>query len=423
MWLSQLSLVNFRNFRRLRLELRPGVLVFCGRNGQGKTNLLESVYVLATTRSPRTSSERELLSWQSPEDADLAAVIAPFARLEGRVRRLDGEVHLELTFEAERPARNTASSDGAGPGQQAALEGRLGTPLGPPPVTRGIKVNGLPTRATGLIGQLPVVYFSPADVALAGGPPAARRQYLNVANSQVSGGYLRALQRYNRVLLQRNQALRQVRERRQPPAVLEPWTDQMLHWGAEVLRQRLRMLDDVDERVCGIFRDLAGTSEELHIAYRSSACEVASHPEPPPDVAYLADCFRERQEHVASREIDQAVSLVGPHRDDFAFLLDGVDLNTYGSRGQQRLAVLALKLAEADWMHAQIGELPIVLLDDVLSELDPQRRGYVLQRVALPEPHEQRQVWITATDVGGFSSAFLEHAQRFEIDAGQVRRA
>src|SRR5439155_9963374 len=103
MWLSQLALVNFRNFRRLRLEPQPGALLFCGRNGQGKTNLLESVYVLATTRSPRTNIERELLSWRTPEDADLAAVVAPFARLEARVRRLEGEVHLEMTFEGERP--------------------------------------------------------------------------------------------------------------------------------------------------------------------------------------------------------------------------------------------------------------------------------------------------------------------------------
>src|SRR5438105_11448753 len=129
MWLSQLRLVNFRNFRGLRLEPKPGVLLFSGHNGQGKTNLLEAVYVLATTRSPRTSVERELLSWRTPEDADLAAVVAPFARLEARVRRLDGEIRLELTFEGERPGGN-----GAGAGSPGA-------------VTRGIKVHGLATRA------------------------------------------------------------------------------------------------------------------------------------------------------------------------------------------------------------------------------------------------------------------------------------
>jgi DNA replication and repair protein RecF len=408
MWLSQLTLVNFRNFRNLRLEPQPGVLLFCGRNGQGKTNLLESVYVLATTRSPRTNVERELLSWRTPDDADLAAVVAPFARLEARVRRLEGEVHLELSLEGERPGVDGTTS--------AA-------------VSRGIKVNGLPVRATGLVGHLPVVYFSPGDVELAGGPPAGRRQYLNMANSQASPSHLRALQRYNRILLQRNQVLRLVRERRQPAGALEPWTAQMLDWGSHVLRQRLCMLQAVDERMVHIFRDLAGTTETLRVMYRSTACEVAAEPVPEP--SDLATAFRERQERVASREIDQAVSLVGPHRDDFTFMLDGVDLNTYGSRGQQRLAVLALKLAEADWMRAEIGELPVVLLDDVLSELDPQRRGYVLQRVAEPEPTHQRQVWITTTETtdAAFTHAegqthdFLSTAQRYEIDAGQLRTA
>src|SRR5258708_4157999 len=397
MWLSQLTLVNFRNLVHLRLQPQPGVLLFCGRNGQGKTNLLESVYVLATTRSPRTNVERELLSWRTPEDADLAAVVAPFARLEARVRRLEGEIHLELTFEGERPAA------------EGGLTG---------PVSLGIKVNGLATRATGLVGQLPVVYFSPADVELAGGPPSGRRQYLNLANSQASPAHMRALQRYNRVLLQRNQVLRLVRERRQPANALDPWTEQMLQWGVLVLRQRLTMLGQVDQRIGAIFRELAGTPETLQVVYRSTACDVATEPD------LLSDNFRERQARVASREIDQAVSLVGPHRDDFTFVLDGVDLNRYGSRGQQRLAVLALKLAEADWMRAEIGELPVVLLDDVLSELDPQRREYVLQRVAEPEPTQQRQVWITTeTTDRALSHEVLSGAQRYLIDAGQVRTA
>jgi DNA replication and repair protein RecF len=399
MWLSQLLLVNFRNFRSLRLEPQPGVLLLCGQNGQGKTNLLEAVYVMATSRSPRTSVERELLSWRSPEDPDLAAVVAPFARLEARVRRVEAEVHLELTFEGERASPN-GSSTGS--------------------VTRTIKVNGLATRATGLVGQLPVVYFSPADVELAGGSPSGRRNYLNLANSQVSAPHLRALQRYNRVLLQRNQVLRLVREHRQPGAALEPWTEQMIDWGTKILQQRLTMLNDVNTRVAMIFRDLAGTSERLRVTYRSTVYDPAAAPDP--QAADLGGLFRQRQAQLLAKEIDQAVSLVGPHRDDFTFLLDDVDLNTYGSRGQQRLAVLALKLAEADWMHTEIGEVPVVLLDDVLSELDPQRRAYVLQRVAAPEPGCQRQVWITTTDAEPASSLdVLAAAQRFVIDAGQVR--
>jgi DNA replication and repair protein RecF len=420
MWLSQLRLVNFRNFRSLRLAPQPGFLVFSGGNGQGKTNLLEAVYVLATTRSPRTSVERELLSWRTPDDADLAAVTPPFARLDGRVRRLNGEVHLELTFEAER--REQPAANGADPNSWSGLN----RGASPGSVTRGIKVNGLPTRATGLVGQLPVVYFSPADVELAGGPPVGRRQYLNLANSQASPSHLRALQRYNRVLLQRNQVLRLVRERRQPASALEPWTEQLVGWGVQILHQRLAMLRDLNARLRRIFHDLTGTAEDLRVVYRSTVwtTETRDWLDAAAPVADLEHRFRQQQARSAAREIEQAVSLVGPHRDDFTFVLDDIDLNTYGSRGQQRLAVLALKLAEADWMRAEIGELPVVLLDDVLSELDPQRRAYVLQRVAAPEPTEPRQVWITTTEPElALGDNCLATAQHFVIDAGTVRTA
>ena len=383
MWVRELRLANFRNYRGLRLEPQPGVLVFSGHNGQGKTNLLEAVYVLATTRSPRTSAERELLSWRAPEDADLAAVVPPFARLDARVRRQTGEVHLELTF----------SSQGSS-------------------VTRDAKVNGLKTRATGFVGQLPVVYFSPDDVELAGGSPTRRRQYLNLANAQVSQQHLRTLQRYNRVLLQRNQVLRLVRERRHPGSALEPWNEQLIALGSQIVSQRIEMLREVNLRLAAIYRDLSGGCETLRVDYHSTVGDGSE------------EAFRERQAIVAAREVEQAVTLVGPHRDDFTFVLADVDLNTYGSRGQQRLAVLALKLAEADWMRASTGELPVVLLDDMLSELDPQRRTYVLRRVAVPEPMRQRQVWITTTELDLTPvDEYLETAQRFLIDAGQVRPA
>jgi DNA replication and repair protein RecF len=180
------------------------------------------------------------------------------------------------------------------------------------------------------------------------------------------------------------------------------------------------MLTLVSERAAPIFADLAGLPDTLQITYRST---VSTPSEAPPTLEELQVSFRENQQRVAAREIDQAVSLVGPHRDDFSFFLADVDLNTYGSRGQQRLAVLALKLAEAEWMHAEIGDLPVILLDDVLSELDPERRQYVMHRVTRAEPNTERQVWITSTDRTGFANEILSSAQPFEIDAGQVRRA
>jgi DNA replication and repair protein RecF len=416
MWLRQLRLVNFRNLRQLTLDLGPGLVVFVGQNAQGKTNLLEAVHVLATTRSPRTSSERELVTWQATgAEAEIADLLPPFARLMGRVQRRDGEVHLEVVFKGELP------EPAAAPGGPKGATGEVSVPL-----SREITINGLPTRAAALIGQLPVVYFSPDDVELAGGPPVGRRQYLNVANPQISAAYLRALQRYNRILLQRNQVLRQVRERRQPVAALEPWTEQLVESGAFILRQRLAMLAAVNERARPIFHDLSGTTEDLRVVYRSTVFDDAHDGSGPPPPDQLAGCFRERQRQRAGREIEQAVSLVGPHRDDFVFMLGSVDLNTYGSRGQQRLAVLALKLAEITWMEEAIGELPVLLLDDLLSELDPKKRQYVLDRVARSSAHDESnrgQVWVTTTDLTPFAPELLAVAQRFEIDAGRVRRA
>jgi DNA replication and repair protein RecF len=294
-------------------------------------------------------------------------------------------------------------------------------------LARTIKVNGLPTRAAELVGQLMVVYFGPEDVALAGGPPAGRRRYLDLANSQVAPLYLRALQQYNRVLAQRNLVLRQVRERRQSLAALEPWTDQLVRTGVFILRHRLRMLAMIGERARGTFAELTGASQGFQLAYRSTVCNVFAPPSPSVDSGELADRYRGRLEQLAAREVEQAVSLVGPHRDDFAFLLDGVDLHTYGSRGQQRVAVLALKLAEAAWMRAETGETPVLLLDDVLSELDPARRHYVLDRIT-PARDEAgadgpRQVWITTTELDSFPADFLAAAQRFNIDAGAARPA
>jgi DNA replication and repair protein RecF len=414
---SHLALANFRNYRRLGLELAPGVAVFCGQNGQGKTNLLEAVYVLATTRSPRTRAERELVTWRRMEDdLESAAGAQPFARVEGRVKRREGEVHLEVLFIGEPTG---SEQDGAQEGGAVGeFTGRL---------ARTIKVNGLPARAAELLGQLTVVYFGPEDVALAGGPPAGRRRYLDLANSQVAPLYLRALQQYNRVLLQRNLVLRQVRERRQPLAAIEPWTDQLVRTGVFILRHRLRMLAMLGERARVIFSELAGTSQSFQLAYRSTVCNVPDGLRQSAQSGELAVRYRARLGHLAAREVEQAVSLVGPHRDDFAFLLDGVDLHAYGSRGQQRLAVLALKLAEADWMHSETGEMPVLLLDDVLSELDPPRRHYLLDRIAAARGEAgavgSRQVWITTTDTESFPADFLATAQRFNIDAGTARPA
>ena len=381
MYLRQLALTNFRNYLRLGLNLGPGVTVVVGENAQGKSNLLEAIHFLATTRSLRATAERELINWQA------AAAGPPFARLEGRVARGGGELHAELLVRAD-------GGDGNGSGV----------------FTKTIRVNGLPTRAAQLVGQITVVLFSPEDVALAAGPPIGRRRYLDITNSQVNPAYLRALQRYNRVLVQRNNLLRQVRERRQPRDLLAPWNDEQVGHGTIVLAQRLKMLEAISGIVAERFRQLSGTQQTLEVVYSPTSLSADGAATDDLPAAFVA-----RMREVADREVEQGVSLVGPHRDDFAFRLDGVDLNTFGSRGQQRLAVLALKLAEVEFMLAETGERPILLLDDVLSELDPARRAFVLEQTV-----GQGQTLITTTDPAEVSRQCLVEAEVLKVEAGAI---
>jgi DNA replication and repair protein RecF len=188
------------------------------------------------------------------------------------------------------------------------------------------------------------------------------------------------------------------------------------------------MLQGINARAAELFCDLSGLPGQLRVVYRSSVLDGGELSSSIASQGELAHLYRQRLEQLAAREVEQAVSLVGPHRDDFAFVLGDVDLNTYGSRGQQRLAVLTLKLAEAEWMCAEIGEVPVLLLDDLLSELDPRRRRYVLDRVARLGSTSitdgpTRQVWLTATDLDDFPPELLAAARRFDIDAGTVRAA
>jgi len=395
MWLKRLALTNFRSYARLGLELPPGVVVFHGANGQGKTNLLEAVYVLATTKSTRAGGDRELLNW-----AALSEPMA-FARVAASIARADGEVHVDVLLRAEGDGEAT---NGSGP-----------------TISKQIRVGGLPRRAVEYVGTVNAVLFSPEDVALVGGPPAGRRRYLDITVSQVNPRYLRALQRYNKVLLQRNHLLRQVRDRRQPVALLEPWDTELATSGAYLIAERERLLGALNARLPELYRSLSGGRGRLEVVYRSTLATSAPVPpvpagSPPPlPSPALQERFQACLRAGRDRELAQGVSLVGPHRDDLDFLVDGVPQGVYGSRGQQRLSVLALKLAEVEFMRAETGEPPLLLLDDVLSELDPARQRFVLQTIG-----DDGQTLLTATDLGGFDPTFLARARVYRVEDGTV---
>jgi len=401
MWLKRLALTHFRSYSRLGLELPPGVVVLHGANGQGKTNLLEAVYVLATTKSPRAGGDRELVSWQALSEP------TAFARVAASIGRADGEVHVDLLLRLEGDGEAT---NGNGP-----------------TISKQIRVGGLPRRAVEYVGTVNAVLFSPEDVALVGGPPSGRRRYLDITVSQVNPRYLRALQRYNKVLMQRNHLLRQVRDRRQPVALLEPWDTELATSGAYLVAERERLLAALNARLPDLYRSLSGGRGRLEVAYRSTLATVRPAPvalgrvaetAPPLPTPALQERFQACLLAGRDREVAQGVSLVGPHRDDLDFLVDGVPQGVYGSRGQQRLGVLALKLAEVGFMRAETGEPPLLLLDDVLSELDPARQRFVLQTIG-----DDGQTLLTTTDLGGFEPAFLARAHVYRVEDGAVHAA
>ncbi|HVG95827.1 MAG TPA: DNA replication/repair protein RecF [Chloroflexota bacterium] len=417
MFCRHLTLTNFRNYVQLDLSLAPHLSVFWGNNGQGKSNLIEALYLLATTRSYRTAAEREMVNWH-------AAVPPVFARVAADVQRHPTPQRLEVIL-AETPG-------------SAAGEGRPPPGVGQPPassVRRRVRINGQHRQPAELLGHLNVVLFSPEDVELIAGPAAVRRRYLDITLCQVDHVYLRTRNRYERVLQQRNALLREARERAVRADQFEYWDVQLVELGSSLVAARVRALHLLNESIAAISPRLAGDASGLRAEYRSSvaldddapalAAERVAGAEPAEEggtaLARLRERFAAQLAAGRARERQQAVTLAGPHRDDAVFYAGAIDLRTFGSRGQQRSAALSLKLAEAELMQRYTGERPLLLLDDVMSELDPRRRGF-LQEMVLEQREHQGQVLVTATELAPFGAGFLDRADVYQVEAGAVTK-
>ncbi len=399
MRLTHLSLTNFRNYARLELDLPPGATLLVGDNAQGKSNLLEAVALLAVSRSFRASSDRELIHWVAMDEPQ------PYARVVGVVQKTAGELRAEIVLAASgTPAgeQRSENGDNADSGQ-AALAGEP-----QPGISKRLRLNGAPKRAADFVGQVNVVSFSPADLELVTGPPGQRRRYLDVLLAQIDPRYYRALARYNRVLVQRNHLLRSVAARQEDPAELAFWDDEMVTHGSYLMAARESAVADLNGRAREIHLRLTGGRERLQVVYRPSV---------PPGESPATERFRQELKRLHRREVHQGVSLAGPHRDDLAFVADGADMRSFGSRGQQRTAALSLKMAEVGAVSAAAGELPVLLLDDIMSELDPSRRAWLLETL---QPGQQ--VLIAATETEHFTAEFLGSAMVLRVQAGAVTR-
>ncbi len=389
MRLQQLHLAGFRNYRRLALNLPAGISVFCGDNGQGKSNLLEAVYLLATSRSFRTRADRELLNWdQTAADSPTGA----FARVAALIERAGNGVRLDIVIAAVADAERKDTGNGVSTRKQ-------------------IMVNGVKRQPAELVGQLMVTLFTPADIDLVLGPPDLRRRYVDLTLSQTDRAYFRALTSYQRVLAQRNSLLRLLREGHGRLEQLTFWNDELQRAAVYIIDQRQAAIARLGVLLAPNYTILSGEDPAIELRYVSSLDDQ----QPAASAAGTAERYAAALQRIRSREVAAGMSLLGPHRDDLAFLIDGRPLAAAGSRGQIRLVTVALKLAEVSFMREVTGETPVLLLDDVLSELDRRRRALLLSALATDQ-----QVLITATDLESFSADFLAHCRRYKVQAGTV---
>lgn len=392
-YVSHLRLENFRNYERLELDLAPGMVLVEGENGHGKSNLVEALYLLAIGKSLRATTERELVRWQPPSATET------YTHVMAAVEHDSGTSRVQVDFRSSPPAGSAAQTQGESP------------PAGH--VQKYVRVNGAPRRASDLVGELPAVLFTAQDLDLVFGSPSVRRRYLDIMLSQLDRRYLRAAQRYQRVIAQRNQVLKAIAERRAKPDELEFWSGQAAETGGYMMAARARAiaaLSPLSERLYG---EMSGDGERCELAY-SPSVEAPDSSGPESCEAAIRNAMEER----LGREIAQGHTVTGPHRDDLLVKIGGMPAGQYASRGQGRTAVLAMKLAEAENLRQTGPRPPVLLLDDVLSELDAGRRAHVLDQASA-----YRQAFITTADPAVIDPARLPAMTRFEVTNGVLSPA
>ena len=387
MFIEHLSLANFRNYVSLEFDVPERISVFQGANAQGKTTLFEAICYLATTKLSRVIAERDLINWDAMS-ADL-----PYARLSTKVQKAEFETQIEITLQNRSISENENGLNKA-------------------PLNKQIRINKVPYRVIDLVGQLNVVLFTSRDIDLVGGEPSLRRRHLDILNSQMDRQYLRALQRYNKVISQRNHLLRQIASHRADTDELTFWDKELVEAGAYIVFRRQQTIARLNELAGPIHEQLTGNEENLTIQYLPS---IDVDNTVFNDSNEVADCHYQILNNGREKELHRGLSLFGPHRDDMKFWANGVNVGIFGSRGQQRTTALSLKLAEAKLLLLETDESPVVLLDDVLSELDSARRHHLLEQV-----QKYQQVLITATDLDRFPSGFLAGVEKFNVELGTI---
>jgi len=327
---KSIKLINFRNYKKLEIELNSKLNIFFGNNAQGKTNLLESIYIGSTGKSYRTNKDKELISLDKEQ-----------SYIGIKVQKKYSDKLIEIKMEKEKPKR--------------------------------VKINKVEMeRVSELLGELNVVIFSPEDLKLVKEGPSERRNFLDNEISQIRPKYRYNLNRYNKILIQRNSLLKRIQIDKSKMKVLDVWDTQLASIGTEIILSRMEFLDKLSYISMDIHSKITGNLEELQLHYVSSIGIENNNRD------NIKNRFAEVLKDNANKDVEKGTTEFGPHRDDIAILINDIDARVFGSQGQQRTAALSLKLAEVELINNEVGEYPVLLLDDVLSELDYNRRKYLI---------------------------------------------
>ena len=357
MIIESIELKNYRNYDKLHMDFSHGTNILYGDNAQGKTNILEAIYVCATTKSHRGSKDKEIIQFDRDE-----------SHIKLNVRKRDVPYRIDMHLKKNR--------------------------------AKGVAVNGVPIKkASELFGIVNVVFFSPEDLNLIKTGPAERRRFIDLELCQLNKLYVHSLVQYNKIVTQRNKLLKDIMFRPDYEETLDIWDMQLVQYGREVIRCREAFVGQLNDLIGGIHRQLSGEKESLHISYE-------------PNVT--VDMFEDTLRKSRPSDLKQRTTLTGPHRDDLSFIINDIDIRRFGSQGQQRTAALSLKLAEIELVKKIVNDYPILLLDDVLSELDGSRQNHLLSGI------NHIQTMITCTGLEDFVNNRFRIDKIFKVVSGEV---
>lgn len=367
MFISRLKLINFRNYSSLDIELHNKLNIFIGNNAQGKTNILESIYLTGFGKSFRTSKDKELIK----ANKNMA-----YVKVEGEKRH--GEVSIELRL----------------------WNGKK----------KEIKTNGLSlTKLSELLGNIYIVIFSPEDLKLIKGGPAERRRFIDREISHVNRKYYYDIMSYNKVLLQRNNLLKNIVYNKKLLKTIDIWDNKLVEFGMKVIFKRIEFINRLNVLSRLIHRKITDGRENLEVKYLSNI-EVNSK-------SIYEEAFKDFRTKLEKRletDIKRGYTTIGPHKDDLGIYIDDKDIRIFGSQGQQRTAALSLKLSEIEIIKGEVGEYPILLLDDVMSELDINRQNFLINSL------RNVQTFITITEIPQLMAPLVKEGNIFEISGGRI---